>query len=113
MIGAVVSNSLIAYPFARLRFRGRNVLFVVLLGTLLLPAPVLLIPQFLLFFNIGWYGTYLPLIVPVVHRQRVLHLPAAPVHAHHPARAGRGGADRRRGLLHDLRRIILPLTPRP
>ncbi len=64
MIGAVVSNSLIAYPFARLRFRGRNVLFVVLLGTLLLPAPVLLIPQFLLFFNIGWYGTYLPLIVP-------------------------------------------------
>ena len=64
MIGAVVSNSLIAYPFARLRFRGRNVLFIVLLGTLLLPAPVLLIPQFLLFFNIGWYGTYLPLIVP-------------------------------------------------
>ena len=64
MIGAVVSNSLIAYPFARLRFRGRNILFIVLLGTLLLPAPVLLIPQFLLFFNIGWYGTYLPLIVP-------------------------------------------------
>ncbi len=64
MIGAVVSNSLIAYPFARLRFRGRNVLFTILLATLLLPAPVLIIPQFLLFFNIGWYGTYLPLIVP-------------------------------------------------
>ena len=64
MTGAVVANSLIAYPFARLRFRGRNTLFVILLATLLLPAPVLLIPQFLLFFHIGWYGTYLPLVVP-------------------------------------------------
>jgi ABC-type glycerol-3-phosphate transport system permease component len=62
--GAVVSNSLVAYPFARLRFRGRNLLFAVLIGTLLLPGPVLLIPQFLLFYNFGWYGTYLPLTVP-------------------------------------------------
>lgn len=59
VVGAVVSNSLIAYPFARLQFRGRNTLFAILLGTLLLPGPVLLIPQFLLFFNFGWYGTYL------------------------------------------------------
>jgi len=64
VFGAVLSNSLIAYPFARLRFRGRNVLFAILLGTLLLPGPVLLIPQFLLFYNFGWYGTYLPLTVP-------------------------------------------------
>ena len=64
VVGAVVSNSLIAYPFARLRFRGRNILFAVLLGTLLLPGPVLLIPQFLLYYNLGWYGTYLPLTVP-------------------------------------------------
>lgn len=64
MVGAVLSNSLIAYPFARLRFRGKNVLFAVLLGTLLLPGPVLLIPQFLLYYNLGWYGTYLPLTVP-------------------------------------------------
>lgn len=62
--GAVISNSLVAYPFARLRFRGRRVLFAVLIGTLLLPGPVLLIPQFLLFYNFGWYGTYLPLTVP-------------------------------------------------
>jgi multiple sugar transport system permease protein len=62
--GAVISNSLIAYPFARLRFRGRDVLFTLLVATMLLPAPVLLIPQFLLFFNLGWYGTYLPLTVP-------------------------------------------------
>ncbi|MBA3778053.1 MAG: carbohydrate ABC transporter permease [Chloroflexi bacterium] len=64
MVGAVLSNSLIAYPFARLRFRGRNLLFSLLIATLLLPGPVLLIPQFLLFFNLGWYGTYLPLTVP-------------------------------------------------
>ena len=71
IIGAVFSNSLIAYAFARLEFRGKNVLFAIVLATMLLPAPVLLIPQFLLFFNIGWYGTvdgfpagYLPLIVP-------------------------------------------------
>lgn len=64
IIGAVISNSLIAYPFSRLNFRGKNVLFTLLIATMLLPAPVLLIPQFLLFFNIGWYGTYLPLTVP-------------------------------------------------
>jgi ABC-type glycerol-3-phosphate transport system permease component len=64
IVGAVISNSLIAYPFARLRFRGRDKLFAVVLATMLLPGPVLVIPQFLLFFRIGWYGTYLPLIVP-------------------------------------------------
>lgn len=71
IVGAVFSNSLIAYAFARLQFRGKNVLFAAVLATMLLPAPVLLIPQFLLFFNIGWYGTvdgfpagYLPLTVP-------------------------------------------------
>jgi multiple sugar transport system permease protein len=71
IVGALMSNSLIAYAFARLNFRFKNVLFAIVLGTMLLPAPVLLVPQFLLFFNIGWYGTvngfpagYLPLIVP-------------------------------------------------
>jgi multiple sugar transport system permease protein len=71
IVGAVLSNSLIAFAFARLNFRGKNVLFAAVLATMLLPAPVLLIPQFLLFFNIGWYGTvdgfpagYLPLTVP-------------------------------------------------
>jgi multiple sugar transport system permease protein len=71
IVGAVLSNSLIAYAFARLEFRGKNLLFAIVIATMLLPAPVLLIPQFLLFFNIGWYGTadgfpagYLPLTVP-------------------------------------------------
>jgi multiple sugar transport system permease protein len=63
---AVVANSIIAYPFARLRFRGRDLLFGVLLATMFLPAPVLLIPQYLIFNEIGWYGTYLPLTVPAL-----------------------------------------------
>jgi ABC-type glycerol-3-phosphate transport system permease component len=66
MVFAVVANSLIAYAFARLRFRGRDLLFGVVIATMLLPAPVLLIPQFLLFFNIGWYDSYLPLTVPAL-----------------------------------------------
>ena len=64
VLGAVLSSSLIAFPFARLRFRGKNFLFTFLIATMLLPAPVLLIPQFLLFYQIGWYGTYYPLWVP-------------------------------------------------
>ena len=64
IVGSVLSCSLIAFPFARLRFRGRDKLFAVVLATMLLPGPILVIPQFLLFFRIGWYGTYLPLIVP-------------------------------------------------
>ena len=66
MVFAVVSNSLIAYAFARLRFRGRDRLFAVVIATMLLPAPILLIPQFLLFFQIGWYNTYLPLTIPTL-----------------------------------------------
>lgn len=66
MTFAVIANSLIAYPFARLRFRGRDKLFALVIATMLLPAPVLLIPQFLLFFQIGWYNTYLPLTVPTL-----------------------------------------------
>ncbi|MBA2757356.1 MAG: carbohydrate ABC transporter permease [Chloroflexi bacterium] len=66
MVFAVISNSLIAYAFARLRFRGRDRLFAVVIATMLLPAPVLLIPQFLLFFQIGWYNTYLPLTIPTL-----------------------------------------------
>jgi multiple sugar transport system permease protein len=63
-IGNLLSVALVAYPFARLRFRGREVLFKLLIATMLIPGPVLLIPQFLLFHRIGWVGTYLPLWVP-------------------------------------------------
>lgn len=63
-VGSVISNSLVAYAFARLRFVGKEVLFQVVILTMLMPGIVLLIPSFLLFNALGWYGTYLPLWVP-------------------------------------------------
>jgi multiple sugar transport system permease protein len=64
VVGTLFSCSLVAYAFARLRFRGRDFLFSLLIITMLIPWQVLMIPQFLMFFKIGWYGTFLPLIVP-------------------------------------------------
>jgi multiple sugar transport system permease protein len=64
IIGRVLSCSLVAFAFARLRFPGKNVLFFLLLSTLMIPQQITLIPQFVLFNSIGWTGTYLPLIVP-------------------------------------------------
>jgi ABC-type glycerol-3-phosphate transport system permease component len=64
ILGILISCSLVGFGFARLRFRGSTFLFYVLIVTMLIPWQVLMVPQFLLFFKIGWYGTYLPLIVP-------------------------------------------------
>lgn len=62
--GTLLSCSLAAYGFARLRMPGRDTLFVVLLSTLMLPAIVLVIPQFVLFQRLQWINTYYPLVVP-------------------------------------------------
>jgi ABC-type glycerol-3-phosphate transport system permease component len=62
--GVVVSSSLAGYAFARFRFPGRNLLFSITLATMLLPGYVLLIPNFMLFWKLGWLNTYLPLTVP-------------------------------------------------
>jgi multiple sugar transport system permease protein len=64
VIGSVFTASLVAFAFARLRAPGKNVLFVVLLSTLMLPQEVTLVPVYLLFRNLGWLDTYRPLIVP-------------------------------------------------
>ena len=64
IVGTLFSCSLVAYAFARLRFRGRDKLFGLLIITMLIPWQALLIPQFLMFLNIGWYGSILPLVVP-------------------------------------------------
>lgn len=64
VIGNVLSCSLTAYAFARLKFRGRNLLFALMMMTLMLPYHVTLIPQYVLFLNIGWVDTILPLVVP-------------------------------------------------
>jgi multiple sugar transport system permease protein len=63
-IGTIVSCTLVAYGFARFRFPGRNILFLLLLSTIFLPAAVTLIPTYSIFVNLGWVGTWLPLLVP-------------------------------------------------
>jgi ABC-type glycerol-3-phosphate transport system permease component len=64
MIGELLSASLVAYGFARFRFPGRNVLFVVVLTTMMIPYPVTIVPSFILFRQLGWVNTFLPLTVP-------------------------------------------------
>jgi len=64
VIGQVFSCTLIAYGFARLRFPGRNILFMIMLATLLIPEQITMIPLFVLYRTLGWVGTYLPLTVP-------------------------------------------------
>jgi multiple sugar transport system permease protein len=63
-VGGLLSSSLVAYGFARCRFPGRDFLFMLMLSGLMLPYMVTLIPQFVLFRNLGWINTLWPLIVP-------------------------------------------------
>ena len=63
-IGALLSSTLAGYAFARLRYPGRDVFFTICLSTLMLPSIVTLIPSFILYRNLGWIDTFLPLIVP-------------------------------------------------
>jgi ABC-type glycerol-3-phosphate transport system permease component len=62
--GVLVSATLVAYSFARFRYHGRDLLFLVTLATMMLPAEVTLIPQYLLFKELGWLNTIQPLWVP-------------------------------------------------
>jgi multiple sugar transport system permease protein len=62
--GQIISASLVAFGFARLRFPGRDLLFLVLLSTIMIPYHVTLIPTFVLFRILGWLDTYAPLILP-------------------------------------------------
>ncbi|MEP7290384.1 MAG: carbohydrate ABC transporter permease [Chloroflexota bacterium] len=62
--GRLISCTLVAYGFARLRAPGKNFLFTILLATLMLPRAAILIPEYILFNKIGWVNTFLPLIVP-------------------------------------------------
>ena len=64
MVGGLLTATMVAYGFARLRFAGRNLLFMVVLGTMMVPGQVTAIPTFLLFHRLGWLNTFLPMIVP-------------------------------------------------
>ena len=64
MFGGIASAVLTAYVFARLRFPGRNALFILVLSTLMIPSQVTLIPSWFFFRTLGWLDTFLPLTVP-------------------------------------------------
>ena len=64
VIGNIVSCSLAAYAFAKLKFLLKNFWFMIMMGTLMLPMHVKLIPQYIMYNSFGWVNTYLPLIVP-------------------------------------------------
>lgn len=64
-IGTVFSSALVAFGFARIRFRGRNFWFVSMFITLILPYQVIMIPQFIIFQKLHWVNTFAPLIVPM------------------------------------------------
>lgn len=64
IVGKLFASSLAAYGFARLRAPGRNVIFIILLSTMMLPSQVTLIPQFILFSKLRWIDTFKPLVVP-------------------------------------------------
>jgi len=63
-LGQVFTCSMAGFAFARMRFRGKNVIFALLLSTMMIPLQVTIIPEFLLMMKLGWLDTFAPLIVP-------------------------------------------------
>ena len=64
VLGQTLSAAVVAYGFSRFRFPGRDMLFIVVLATMMLPWHVTIVPSFLLYSKLGWINTFLPLIVP-------------------------------------------------
>ena len=79
VIGTVLSCSVVAYGFARIRWPGRDIVFLILLATMMLPTQVTFIPLYVTFAKLGWIGTVPAALVPTFLGQPVLHLPAPPV----------------------------------
>ena len=107
VVGAVVGNlfacSLAAYAFARLKFRLKTLWFAIMLVTIMLPVHVVVVPQYIMFNQLGLGEHLRPAgAAQVPGHRRVLRLLDGAVHPRHPARAGRGGPDRRLRSLADL-----------
>lgn len=64
LLGTVSSITLVAYAFSRLKWRGRNVVFAMMMATLMLPYQATLVPQYVLFYELGWIRTFNPIIIP-------------------------------------------------
>ncbi len=112
VIGQVFACTMVAYGFSRFRFPGRNVLFLILLGTLMIPNTITLVPQFIMFAKLGWIDSYLPLILPsfagspyliFLMRQYMMTIPLELDEA-----AMLDGANRFQTLLHVLMPLMVP-----
>lgn len=84
MTGTTIVSAIVAYGFARMDFPGRNILFIIVIASILIPWDVKVIPQFMQFSYLGWTNTFLPLIVPMmfgfpfyifVFRQFIIQIP--------------------------------------
>lgn len=64
LIGTVVTSSIVAYGFSRFRFKGKRIWFLILLATMMLPGQVTMIPQYLIYRELGWVNSMKPLIIP-------------------------------------------------
>ncbi|MDN5341393.1 carbohydrate ABC transporter permease [Oceanotoga sp. DSM 15011] len=64
VIGSLISCPMIAYSFSKINWWGKNIFFYMMLGTMMLPMVVTMIPTFVIFSKLGWINTYLPLIIP-------------------------------------------------
>jgi len=69
VVGTVLSSALVAYSFARLRWKHRDLFFLVCIATMMLPPQITLVPTFILFVKIGWLDSFLPLVVPAFFGQ--------------------------------------------
>jgi multiple sugar transport system permease protein len=63
-VGTLISSSIVAYPLARMNFKGVNLIFSIILATMMVPTVTTIIPQFILFRHLGWLDSFLPMIVP-------------------------------------------------
>ncbi|MBL1218845.1 MAG: carbohydrate ABC transporter permease [Planctomycetes bacterium] len=90
MVGTILSSSLVGFAFARIRFRGGRLMFLIMLATMMLPGQVTMIPLFLLFRTLGWIDSILPLVVPAffgnaffifMYRQFIAQVPESLVEA--------------------------------
>ena len=63
-VGTLLSSSLVAFSLQRLEFKGKKLIFTLVLATMMLPAQILMIPQFMWFRHLNWVGTYYPMILP-------------------------------------------------
>ena len=91
VIGVTLSSPLVAYGLARIDWPERNILFIIIISTMMIPYQVTMIPVYLLFNAFGWTNTYLPLIVPSIFWEPLLHLPVKTVlYDHSPGTIGCG-----------------------